>query len=490
MKKRFNYRFFCFSALTVVCAVIPCILNLSLPVVIIISALSCLLAILSMLVVRKKRTRLTLAVLLIIFSVLTPLNYLRILHPRYNDELYGAKLRFYVTDVSVDKATVSGRFVDLESGVSYDKASFESEYYIDGHEFYPSDVVDMVGDVKTVTFFEADGDFSYEFLSGLRYRVTNVELYGLNRGAFALSVPEIVRAYMLDRVNETFEGDVRGVVAALLFGDKTMISHSVKDAMSASGLSHVLAISGLHFSVISGIVGYFINKTKAYPRTKVVLTTLVMLFYASICDFSPSVTRAFLMMAVSGLATFTARRYDVMSSICFACTVSLILSPEQLVNLSFLMSYTAVLGIIFLQRPLKKLLNALPNKLSDFLSTSLSANFGILPVVCQAFEQFSIIFLLSNALVLPLMSVLYVLLLLTLIPGVLGIGVGAIAGLMVEYLIAVGDWTANFQSAVVNVTGPGILLIIAYYLVVIYSSEYIFKKKSKNSIANHLENAD
>jgi hypothetical protein len=135
-------------------------------------------------------------------------------------------------------------------------------------------------------------------------------------------------------------------------------------------------------------------------------------------------------------------------------------------------------------------LHKLPKKVGDFVAVSLAANIGILPVVCNAFGKTSVLFLVSNALVLPLMTVAYVLLLTSLIPGVIGVGIGAVCNLLIGYVLKIGEVVSSIPFSQIDLPALGIVFTAAYYLILIYSSEYIFKKKVPSTPEKYLENTN
>lgn len=475
MRKVFNFRFFPLCAGTVTLAVIPLVLGFSHTSIYVLCALGILLSGVFLFLARSARHRVTLVVLPVLFSLLLFTNLIR-----FNESFNligkeGAYLEMVVEKTSVDKTEAYGYAVDVISGECYNGVLLPTDYL---HELDAGDVVSVSGDVKPICLVGSLG-IDYDYLRGARYRIENNEVYYVKTGG-KISVFHSVRAYMLDSVNRNFEYGDRGVAAALLFGDRSAISSTLKENFSSSGLSHVLAISGLHFSVIAGIIGFILAKVPVSEVVRAGIRFLIMLFYAGVCEFSPSVVRALVMISLRDLATVTGRRYDLLSAFSFAGALTLIIAPERIVDLSFLMSYSAIFGIIFLYKNVKRLFGVLPRAVGDFIALSLSVNITLLPVMAESFGATSVIFLVSNALVLPLMTVGYVLLLLTLIPGMIGSLISSLATLFIKYISEVAS-LAGGENSIMNLPNVGAVAWIPFFLLVIYSSEYIFKKIRKRT---------
>lgn len=174
-----------------------------------------------------------------------------------------------------------------------------------------------------------------------------------------------------------------GVVTAMLLGDKTVMDIDIKNLYKQSGISHLLAISGLHISILGmtvynffkGIIVFLVilagyiykdqkNTLKYIKVTSVLAATariipvifaVVFLFaYGLFAGSGISVQRAVIMMSFMLIAPLICRSYDTLSALCASAVIILLNRPFAVFSCSFLLSYGAVFGITIIYPVLKK----------------------------------------------------------------------------------------------------------------------------------------
>jgi competence protein ComEC len=207
--------------------------------------------------------------------------------------------------------------------------------------------------------------------------------------------------------------DVKGLLIALVLGDKGSLTNNQRAAFAEAGAMHVLAVSGLHVGIIYLIISsflFFLGKRSQgrWIRVFIIITTLWL--YAGITGFSPSVTRAATMFTFVVIGASGSRRSGVYHALLGSAMLLLVIQPGLLVEVGFQLSYAAVFGIVSLQ-PLiygwfKKSRWWLVDKLWALTSVSLAAQIATFPLALYYFHQFPLYFLLSNLLVIPLATIL------------------------------------------------------------------------------------
>ncbi|MDP2175162.1 MAG: ComEC/Rec2 family competence protein [Bacteroidota bacterium] len=213
--------------------------------------------------------------------------------------------------------------------------------------------------------------------------------------------------------------EVLGVAEALLIGYKDDLDQEVVAAFSRTGTLHVLAVSGLHAGIIYWILGFLTGFLKKVPRGVIIQTIIIVLslwLYAFITGLSSSVMRSALMFSVVGLSKLFNRRTNIFNTIYVSAFIILVINPLDIVNVSFQLSYAALLGIVFVQ-PMINNWYAPYNKIDKFIwgliSVSFAAQLFTFPLGVYYFHQFPNYFLFSNLIIIPIIIVLLVLLILT-----------------------------------------------------------------------------
>ena len=390
---------------------------------------------------------------------------------------YGIKDERIVADIRVN-------YVSQEENAI--KVSFTSEeisgnaklYYSEEINFEIGDKLNALINIETVSVIEENYTLNNSyFLLDEKYEGRILDIYEYKVGA--LTFTEHIRS-SLDEGLSVLQDD-RGVAYALLTGDKYAIADEQYDEYKNSGLAHILAVSGLHVSIIAAAVIFLLKKFKVNRYLTLAVVSVTLFLYAMLCDFSPSVVRAFIMTTVFLLADCTGRETDLLSSTCFAAVILLLISPFNIFNIGFLLSFGAVIAIAVLHPILKNLFKWVPSFLRDLVSISFAVNIFTFPIMAEVFGSVSIVFLLANVLVLPIMSVGYTLLvaggvifLVTKLSFVLYPG-----GLFVSYLNIIAHEVANLPFAIITVPAMGILALEFYFLIFLFSNFVMVKLRNK-----------
>ncbi len=232
-----------------------------------------------------------------------------------------------------------------------------------------------------------------------------------------------------------------GVLRAMLLGDKSTMDSELKELYQRSGIIHILAISGLHISII-GMGIFALLKRLCVPRIgAAVLSVLVMLSYGEMCGMTSSAVRAIVMFLLHLLAIVLGRSYDILTALAVAAVLLVVEQPLYLNYSGFLLSFLAVLAIGALLPALTPLFLAeyVPGRndprwkkpavtAAAGILSSLSVALLTLPVYMLYYHTFPVYSVLLNVLILPLMSVVLGAGLLCMIAGLALFPVGCIAG--------------------------------------------------------------
>ncbi|MCM1292990.1 MAG: ComEC/Rec2 family competence protein [Bacteroides sp.] len=191
-------------------------------------------------------------------------------------------------------------------------------------------------------------------------------------------------------------------LAAALLGSDETLEFSTRNTFTSAGLSHVLALSGLHVGLIAMIVGLLLWPIRyfGYRRVVWILSLLVIWLYAAMTGMGASVTRAALMITVYLVGIMMQRRVSSINSIWFAALVILMFDPEALFSIGFQLSFAAVASIVLFSDKLNPVDRYRHKKLYAVvacLCVSLSAMLGTATVAAHHFHVFPVYFLLANA---------------------------------------------------------------------------------------------
>ncbi len=228
---------------------------------------------------------------------------------------------------------------------------------------------------------------------------------------------------------KNMEAPYGAIATALVTGECSYIPSTLRQQFADAGLAHVLAISGLHLSLIAGLVFLLIRRSLCiyqpfaiqHPTKKLaaIITVIVCWFYMALANFGIPIQRSFIMITLTMFAICINRTALSMRSLVIACFIVLFLTPESVISASFQLSFAAVLGLLaFYESYWQNIHDKLSQKTSEFLlikkitlniagifATTLIASLATTPFSIASFQRFSLVAIIANLLAIPLVGV-------------------------------------------------------------------------------------
>lgn len=225
----------------------------------------------------------------------------------------------------------------------------------------------------------------------------------------------ICRNYCVNSFEKAgLNGSELAIASALTFGYKDDLENDVKSSFSSAGAMHVLAVSGLHVGIIYLIFISFFKMILIPERYKWVVYILILFilwFYTFVSGLTPSVVRACTMFSFFILADAINKSANVFNILAASAIFLLIVDPFLIMQVSFQLSYLAVLGILYLQPKINRLFVSrfwIINKVWDLTTVSIAAQLATFPLTIYYFHQFPNYFVLTNLLVIPMAFVILI----------------------------------------------------------------------------------
>lgn len=223
------------------------------------------------------------------------------------------------------------------------------------------------------------------------------------------------------------EGDrEQAIASALVLGVTDGLDNELLNAYAATGAMHVLAVSGLHISIIYMlIVGLLrpLNNTPSGRWWLAVLSLVILWGYSFITGLSPSVLRAVTMFTFMAVAKAWNRQTNIYNTLAASALCLLIYEPYLIMSVAFQLSYLAVLGIVYLQPGIYNLWEPTSrfwDEVWKITCVSIAAQLATFSLGLLYFHQFPNYFLISNLLVIPISFVVLILGLVVLLVSFIG----------------------------------------------------------------------
>lgn len=296
--------------------------------------------------------------------------------------------------------------------------------------------------------------------------------------------PVIWREKIVSTIDDIFSPDAAGFAKALLIGDRSGIDYETNTAFKISGISHIVAVSGLHVSILFSLVYLFSGRKRLLLF---LLGVPVLILFAAITGFTPSVTRACIMQFLVLLALLFDREYDPPTALAFASLAMLAANPMVILSISFQLSVGCMIGIFLFSRRIhdwllddkrlgsakgKGIIPRLKRWFVSSVSVSLSASVITTPLVAYYFGTISLVSLLTNLLVVWMVTYIFYGIMIACIFSMFSITVGNLAGwlvsVLIHYVIGTAKLLARFPLAAVYTRSIYIVLwLVAVYLLLI-----------------------
>lgn len=413
------------------------------------------------------------------------------------------------------RLTIKESVLSIEGGGTYQ--DLKLLVYIDDNEKYRAgNKVEVSGSVIKFTKASNPGQFNeYLFYRTKKYHykfyaesvtILNSKINFYHQTLFTIRKQLTATYYKLLSEKNA------GILTAMMLGDTNNLDADIKELYRENGISHILAISGLHISLL-GLTLYKIFRRLRVPLFLSTAFTLLFLYsYGILTGFGVSTNRAVVMMGVYMAALLVGRTYDLLSGTAFSALIILLQSPLEITSAGFLLSFGAVIGIGTVypalqnalsgkemdgqkklegqKRPDKKagnsFRNAAGNLILQTLLTSLSAQVILLPILLWFFYEMPVYSLFVNLLIIPLSSLLTILAFLTVLAGCISVPIGVFLMGSVNYILEFYEGVCRLGSKLPYksiLTGrPGILVILIFYAALFFFVQWNKKKGRRLSL--------
>jgi len=297
-------------------------------------------------------------------------------------------------------------------------------------------------------------------------------------------IPADIRNRILEILASIFPADCRAFAQALLLGETDDLTYEDDTALKNSGIRHVVAVSGLHISILYSVL-YLLTFHKRKLTACVGIPCLLL--FCTVLGFTPSVTRACIVQLIMMLSHLFRKEYDPPTSLATAALIMLVINPLVVASVGFQLSVASVAGILALyQRIYDRIMDIawignggrfscwITQKIVGMIAVSLSAMLFTAPLSAYYFETVSLIGVVTNMLCMWGITFLFCGIIIACVVGVFSIPAGCVLGYALGWLIrailGVAKILSKLPLAAVSTQNIGIViwLILSYVILVLF----------------------
>lgn len=253
-----------------------------------------------------------------------------------------------------------------------------------------------------------DGDYDIYSDNGVYLKgfCENIEIISEGESSLRIFFDGLNERYT-ERISSFVNEDTSSIISALFLGNKSLLESSDRRDFARLGISHILALSGIHLSIIVSMVSGIFNSVGIGIRKRYLLTMAVIALFICLTGFAESAMRAGAMLGILYTSFFFKKRSDFITEIFLSVSVICIFSPYSVKSVSLMLSFLAVLGCAvsgYIMR--KSRIRGFLGKIVSSIVTTFVVSFVTLPIVFLNFGFISLISPLSNLIFIPLFTLL------------------------------------------------------------------------------------
>ncbi|MDO5026843.1 MAG: DNA internalization-related competence protein ComEC/Rec2 [Tissierellia bacterium] len=299
---------------------------------------------------------------------------------------------------------------------------------------------------------------------------------------FLYSIRGAFKDYVEKNIDKSLQGQANDFAKSIILAENRM-EESINDKYKDLGMSHILAVSGLHLSVLiysfELIASFFGLKREIH----IGLVSIFLLAYGFLIAYPISLIRTLIMFIIRWLALYSEKIFDRLNSIFVALFILLVINPYYLYSSSLYFSFAAIFSIFYIKDLLKFSLR-LKKSWLDALMTTISIQLGMLPLQIYYFDRLNLLTILANLLLLPLA---FIAILVSFILGLVSLDLFFIGKTLLETCIYLINTTLDslgqikFMSLTFSNLSP-IKISIYYFFLILLLNLHKFKKNKRREI--------
>ena len=302
-----------------------------------------------------------------------------------------------------------------------------------------------------------------------------------------------LRRSLTRHIDKIFPQDVKGFASALLLGDSSGLTKAENNNFQNSGIRHIIAVSGLHISILFSFVHEFLGKRKYLTA---MLGIPVLILFTAMAGFTPSAVRACIMQILMIGAMLFNKQYDPPTSLAFAVLMILGVDPLAMTSIGFQLSVASVLGIFLFASKINRYITSrkwlgkfsgkcrtarLKRMLASSASTSISAMVFTLPLSAYYFGTVCTIGIISNLLTLWAVTYIFCGLIICIIVSFmftpLGMGAAWMLAWLMRYVLWISDLLAFIPFSVVSAENWYIVTFLGFSYLLVFIMFFSKEKK-------------
>lgn len=275
------------------------------------------------------------------------------------------------------------------------------------------------------------------------------------------------------------------ILKAMLFGNKKELDEETKQLYQDNGIAHILAISGLHISMLGMAVYRMLRRLPVPHAVSLAVSEVFLVFYGVMVGFSASAFRAIVMFTFLLATRLFKRSYDMLTAVAASALLQLLIHPGYLFDCGFQLSYAAILGMGILLPAFTKITEEISHsiikKIVSLVLPSFSVSLATSPILIWHYHELSFFSILLNIVVIPLVGVLLAAAIVMLILDLVCMPLASLCAVLIRLILCFYEYSCRFLELFPigqkNVAHPSWIRILLYCALLIAMTILVNKKR-------------
>ncbi len=339
------------------------------------------------------------------------------------------------------------------------------------------DVVSVSGKLEVPEAFSTDTGRVFDYpkylqVRGVQYVIgfASIEVTENGQGNQSLAFLYDSKARFITALEQVISSPQVDLGVGLLLGVKQALGDELETAFRQTGIIHIVVLSGYNVMLVVGFF-WWISSWFLPIRGRIVFGLVGITLFALLVGLSATVVRASIMAAILLIGKWMGRLYDVLRALLFAAGVMVLINPYILLyDIGFQLSFMATLGLVLLLPQFESTLatHSSTLKLRDLFMATLVTQLFVLPLLMYHIGEVSIVSVVVNMLVLPMVPVAMMLTFVAGLVSLVWVPLGALFGLLAQlpltYIILAAEWFASLPFAAITIPPISIWTMVMMYI--------------------------
>ncbi len=336
----------------------------------------------------------------------------------------------------------------------------------------------LFGKLAKPIAFHNPGQFNYlNYLEnkGIYWKITVHDISNIEVGSGNRIVTSFyqLKTFFIKRLDGLFTDPYAGFMRSILLGERNLLDGNLRDDFSNVGLSHLLAISGLHLSILVMLISWLLHNLGLTKEKTIVFVGLFLVLYMLITGASPSVVRATIMSFLVLIGLFIQKPFSALQILGIAFFVMSLYQPTWIYDVGFQLSFITTFFILWGH---KRIVSILPLKnriLNNAISLLIITQTASFPLVFFYFHQYSLLSWLLNLIIVPFFSIIilplgFVILVFASLHLYLSYYLAYLLTFLLKILFVIVHWSANIRIFYIYGRLENLFFVILIYGVLLW----------------------